>query len=67
MRFQLKGKVFAVNLSGSERRTEYIPEGEVVDVVARRDDIGHVEVLWKSTAFFVSVVDLEKLGTAVPK
>jgi hypothetical protein len=69
MQFRLKGKIFAIDLREGERRTEYIPEGEVVDVVARvvaqPDDLGVVEVLWKSTAFLVFVADLKKLGEEV--
>jgi hypothetical protein len=68
IRFRLNAKIFAIDLTKGERRTTiYIPEGEVVDVVARRDGIGHAEILWKSNLFLVSLADLEKLGAAVPK
>jgi len=66
MRFRLREKIFAINLTKNESRTVYIPEGEVVDVVALRDDVGYVEVLWKDTAFFVFAAELETLGDAIP-
>lgn len=66
MHFRLKEKIFAIELAESESRTVYIPEGEVVDVVALRDDVGYVEVLWKDTAFFVFTAELETLGDAIP-
>lgn len=66
MRFRLNGRIFAIDLTEGEcRTTAYIPEGEVVDVVARRADINNAEILWNNTLFLVSVADLEKLGTTV--
>ena len=66
MHFRLNEKIFAIELAENESRTVYIPEGEVVDVVALRDDVGYVEVLWKDSAFFVFAAELETLGDAIP-